>query len=585
LQIARKGNRMSENRKELGLFFSRSTQSTLVNKTGTWRFSRPVYEEKTAPCGCACPAGEDIARVEMLVSKGNFQEAWETIMMENPFPSVCGRVCFHPCEKVCNRSGFDNSVAIHHIERYLGDLAIREGFRYSRADGVQTRGEKIAIVGAGPAGLSAAAFLSRLGHSCHVFEASGEPGGLMRWGIPAYRLPKSFLKAEIDRLEPSRVRIFYDSPVSQDFLENSSAQYEALIITCGLGESIPLAIPGEELAMDGLRLLQDIAAGKPVSLSGAVAVIGGGNTAVDIARSLVRLGAKPQILYRRKRSDMPAFPEEIERLSREGVPVRELLVPIRIGKISEKLCLVLQPMKVDSACTDRRARVIPSGESPETFWADAVVMAIGARPAKNWFRPPKDLNDAIVLSHCTIVNPRFPTVFGGDLTNPVKSVSDAVASGKAAALALNCCFNSGWDHIFSRVNDCRVGEGPALSVEMYLKGGRLLRRRHIVSFSEINADYFEKTLRHAPDETELDPEQPFSETVGALSASTARNEASRCFSCGICNDCDNCRVFCPELAVCIDGVRRINLDYCKGCGICAVECPRNAISLTEEKHP
>jgi Pyruvate/2-oxoacid:ferredoxin oxidoreductase delta subunit len=174
-------------------------------------------------------------------------------------------------------------------------------------------------------------------------------------------------------------------------------------------------------------------------------------------------------------------------------------------------------------------------------------------------------------------------VFGGDLTNPIKSVTDAIASGKAAAIALDTYFTSGWHEIESRLNASRVADGPALSMETYLNKHRQSRNRHVVSFSEINTDYFEPEPRNEPPEADLNFTEPFAETIGTFSESNAMKESSRCFNCGICNDCDNCRVFCPELAVTVDHSREINLDYCKGCGICAVECPRNAISLKGEK--
>ncbi|MDM8551983.1 FAD-dependent oxidoreductase [Desulfobacterales bacterium HSG2] len=571
---------------EIPLFISRSLVSTEVNKTGSWRFVCPEYDEKTAPCSAACPAGEDIPRIEMLVARGMFREAYETILNENPFPGVCGRVCFHPCEGSCNREGFDQSVGIHHLERFVGDMAIQEGYLVPRRSrpGMSSGGGRIAIAGAGPAGLAAAFFLTRLKYRCDVFEAETEPGGVLRWGIPSYRLPDDVLKKEIDRIVSLGVNIYCKKPVTQNFLEEIKGRYDAVFIGCGYGRSIQMNIPGEAMADDGLEFLCNIRKGKAVSACGVAAVIGGGNTAIDVARSLVRLGSKPVLAYRRRREDMPAFGHELEMALKEGVELKELIAPIRMKAERGNIALHLQKMKLAGSGKDGRARVVPDGKKTVTMKVQQVFTAIGAEPGENWYVPPKKQDNILSLSHCTLMDEEMPMVFGGDLTNPVKSVADAIASGKEAAMALDTLFRKGRDAVEERLASCRVGDSGSLSMEIYMEGDRKNRNPHIVSFDEINADYFQPAERKTP--RSLSPDESsrsFSETEQTFTKESATEESERCFNCGICNDCDNCRLFCPELSVLIDNTRRINLDYCKGCGICVVECPRNAMSLEKEE--
>ena len=568
--------------KEVPLYISRSTHSTEVNKTGVWRFSRPVYEEKTAPCGAACPAGEDVARIEMLASQGRFKKAWETILMENPFPSVCGRVCFHPCERACNRGEFDSPVAIRQMERFLGDTAIDEGAE-PRFENLPPTAKKIAVVGAGPAGLAAACFLTRMGHQCRVFEASSKPGGLLRTGIPEYRLPPDILDKEIGRIQNAGAIIECDSPINHTFLDGAEDRFDAVFLGCGHGASLKLHIKGEQLAEDGLDLLKRIRNGERPFLPGKAAVIGGGNTALDTARSLLRLGASPVIVYRRRIDDMPAFREEIEAALEEGVEIMELFAPLRYEKKGDRLALTLQKMRITDEFIHGRRRAVPVENETEPLEVVRVVTAIGGEPQAQWMLPADDGGKRLHLPHCTVLDTGIPVAFGGDLTNPVKSVTDAIASGKAAAIAFDAIFRGGWNSVEEKLYACRVGPGPALSMEMYLGGGRERRSSDLVSFSDINIDYFEKTERSRPRTVAVrNGQNPFAEIEQTFFSKPALSEAARCFNCGICNNCDNCAIYCPEIAVKVEDERKIDLDYCKGCGICVVECPRNAMSLIEE---
>ena len=575
---------------DIPLFIPRSFKSSAENKTGSWRYFRPLYEEKTAPCSAACPVGEDIPRIELLVRQGLIQKAWETILEENPFPSICGRVCFHPCETACNRGEFDQPIAIHRLERLIGDHALMQGKKFNLQP-LAAKDKKVAIAGAGPAGLAAAYFMNRLGFSCEIFEAETAPGGLLRWGIPAYRLPEDILNREIARIEDQGIAIHYRMPVTPDFLEKLQARFDAVFIGCGFSRSIQMNIPGEDLAQDGLQLLYQIRDGQSATITGKAAVIGGGNTAVDVARSLKRQGATPIIVYRRRKADMPAFEPEIEMALEEGIELRELVAPIAIGKDGggsaakdSGYTITLQKMKVSATEIRGRARVVPDGDDTEILIVDHVYMAIGAGPEAMWDQPQQNNDDQIALSHCKFIEQPVPLIIGGDLTNENLSVTDAIASGKQAAMALDVYFDKGLTAVDESLKHNRIGNGAALSMAAYLDGQRRDRNPHVVTFAEINTDYFQSGPRAAP--ARLKPQErvgSFAEIETTLEKDAAVGEAERCFNCGICTACDYCRIFCPEVAVMVEKARRhIDMDYCKGCGICVTECPRNAMALEEE---
>ena len=579
-----------EERKPVSLFISKSSLTTESNKTGSWRFLRPRYHEKTAPCSVACPAGEDISRIELLMSRGQFREAWDTILYENPFPSVCGRVCHHPCEKACNRREFDDAIAVHTVERFLADNAIRNGWRPS-FEKRPPRKEQIAILGAGPGGLAAAYFLARLGYPCDVYEAMPEPGGAPGWGIPPYRLAAAALKEEIARITELGVRLHCGAMLSEGPLAQLKTSHDAVLLMCGRGQAGRLKVPGAgpETVRDGLVFLQQVREGKAPVLEGTVAVIGAGNTAVDVARCAVRLGAKAVIVSQGSRHEMPAFEREIRMALEEGVELLERVSPVRIDTEDDELLLTLQRLELPD---DKPPGEAPSAAAPgktETLRVSAIFRAADREATEAWMNPPASGEGLLILPHARLLATEqgAPVIYGGDLVTPVKSVSHAVASGKEAALALDILFQDGPAPLASRLAACRIGNGSSLSMELYLGGERSQRSAHVVAFEEINIDYFQFTPRVAqPRLLKEERIRSFDEVDLRISANLAMQEASRCFNCGICNQCDNCRLFCPDLAVKRDDSpqgRSIDYDYCKGCGVCVVECPRNAMSLEEEE--
>jgi NADPH-dependent glutamate synthase beta subunit-like oxidoreductase len=580
---------MNEAKNPNPLFMPRTYLTTESNKTGSWRFLRPRYDEKTSPCSATCPAGEDIARIEMLATQGLFKEAWETILRENPFPSVCGRVCFHPCEGQCNRREFDTAVAIHSLERFLADTAIRYGIK-PELEKRSSQKQKIAVIGAGPAGLSAAWFLSMLGYACHVFEASAEAGGVLRWGIPLYRLPLNAPRHDIQQIEARGVTIYTGKPVSPDALEKMKKNYDAVFIGCGHGRGMSMKVPGEDLkeVSEGLDFLRKLREGETPPCRGVSAIIGGGNTAIDVARSVVRLGGKALLLYRRRRQDMPALELEVEMALEEGVELQELVAPAAVAREGNQVVLTLQEMKIAGE-EGGRGRVVPDEGKTRKVRIDRIFKAIGAQADEPRYQPPAGASGLLSLSHTVLVrgDQGAVMVFGGDLTNETKSVVHAVASGKQAAMVLDTLFQEGSETIVPKLEACRVGEGPSLSMEIYMGGERRLRNPHVVRYEEINTDYFRFIPRVTqPRLLKEERVQSFEEIDLKISAHLAMKESERCFNCGLCNQCDNCFIYCPDTSVIRDQDhqgRHINYDYCKGCGLCVVECPRNAMSLGEEK--
>lgn len=573
---------------ESPIFISSSRITTQANKTGSWRFLTPRYSEKTAPCSAACPTGEDIGLIQMLTAQGLFKEAWETILKENPFPGVCGRVCFHPCEKICNRSAFDDAISIRTIERFLSDSAARNELT-PHMEKPEPQKQKVAVIGAGPAGLSAAYFLYQLGYTCDVFEARSEPGGVLRWGLPQYRLPKKILEREISQITALGIRIHCNRKLSESFFEED--RFDAVFVACGTWKMPALKIPGEDLEgiVDGLSFLEQVVKCNVSELKGTVGIIGGGNTAVDVARAVIRLGGKAVICYRRRQEDMPAFEEEIHMALEEGVEIRELLSPLKIGRKEQGFSVTFGKMKVTGTEESGRATVETDEDATESLDFSHLFKAIGFVPEEPWYLPPTTHETFQILGNCRMwIRKRGrPFIYGGDLSTPVNSVVHAIASGKEAAMAIDAFFRKGVHAIPCGLESASVGSGgTTLSMELYKNGDRSQREPHVVAYNEINTDHFEFSARLVqPRLLKEERVVSFAEIDLKISANLAMGEAERCFNCGLCNQCDNCRLFCPDMAVIYDASNRkrtINYDYCKGCGICVVECPRNAMKLTEE---
>lgn len=521
-----------------------SQAGVLRNRTGSWRYLRPRYEEKLAPCIAACPAGERVERWIQLLQQEKYIDAWRLIKTVNPFPRVCGRVCFHPCESECNRGHFDRVIAIHSLERFVADQA--RSLSKNEPSVPRKTGKSVGIIGSGPAGLSCAYHLANRGHSVTIYEAEPELGGLLRYGIPAYRLPKDVLDEEINDIIKLGIEVKTGTRVKD--LEEFRRIHHALFVATGLSRSRKIGIRGEQGdgVIDALEFLKTVNSGMFPEIRGKTIVVGGGNAAVDAARVALRLGAEPTIIYRRSRAEMPAYAPEIEEAEREGITIRYLAQPAQIvrenGRVILVECVLNQLGHPDDS---GRAQPVPIPNSNFLLEAHTVIVAVGEQADETLARA--SLSEGVFA--------------GGDLVSPRRTVAHAIGSGRKTALLID-----------KRLGDS--GEDPA----DYLAG-------EVVKFESLNLDYFPHKPRiRLPMLPLRKRERNFDEIYSGISTEAASEEAERCFHCGACISCDNCKVFCPDIAVkrAGDGKYTIDYDYCKGCGICVHECPRNAMSIDEE---
>ena len=564
-----------------------SLESTLYNKTGSWRYLRPVYHDKTAPCVEGCPAGEDVEGYMYLVSQGKFDEAWELIMKENPFPAVCGRVCYHPCEMSCNRGEYDEALSINAIERVIGDHGLDKDVEKLRVR--QKNSHKIAVVGSGPSGLSCAYHLARLGYNVTVFESHSEAGGVLRVGIPEYRLPRDILDKEIARIEKLGVVIETNTVVGKDIRWDELLPYDAIYLASGVHKNRRLHVPGEDLTgvLSGLRFLREVNNGKDVKLGKKVAIIGGGNTAMDAARTALRLGAKPTIYYRRTRAEMPAIREEIDETENEGIDMVFLVSPSKIiGENGRVRSIEFLRMELGEPDESGRRRPVPIPGSEFQIQIDNVITAIGEQADFSYL--PEELrpnNGAIAVNR--IGQTSIPKVFaGGDIIPQPHTVVHAIGAGKRAAMAIDSFLNN--KNLEELLPEIQIGYKGSLSFRRYVHDlpRDPVDNREVVHIEHVNLDHFEHMDRHSVPELGISRRiTSFQEVKLGFTKETAIDEANRCFNCGVCNMCDNCLVYCPDTAIKRgeDGYRYvIDYDYCKGCGVCVQECPRFAMTLEPE---
>jgi 2-oxoacid:acceptor oxidoreductase delta subunit (pyruvate/2-ketoisovalerate family) len=561
-----------------------SLRSTVGNKTGTWRYLRPIPVEGIAPCNESCLVVQDIERMILYITKGKFQEAYAQLSMENPMPSVLGRVCPHPCEGSCNREQFDEPVSIQALERFIGDYGLKRG--KLSAPLRPMRKEEIAVIGSGPAGLSCSYHLARMGYKVTIFEAMPVLGGKLRWAIPEYRLPKRILDQEIEKILSLGIRVRKKVKVGRDIPFKDLKRYQAVFIATGGQKSLPLQLRGEgsKSVVSGLEFLKGLNLGEGVSPGSKPVVIGGGNTAIDVARSCLRLGSSPVILYRRSREEMPAYKEEVEEAEREGIPIRYLVTPIRImrekGRVVGVECTKMRMGKPDAS---GRRSPIPIRGSSFFVETDQVIRAIGETGDLAFLsREVRSTDD--LISTGPQMTTSHPGVFaGGDVIAQPRSVGHAILSGKKAAISIDC-YLKGRD-VKEAYRTIQVGTKGGVFLEAYLRPGEMnLEGKKVVGFGEINTSYFEKSPRLKGKALSQEKVlRGFDEINLGLDRASAVRSAERCFQCGLCNSCRNCDLFCPDLAVLMKGKGpEINYDHCKGCGICVQECPRGALKLAEE---
>ncbi|MDP1720442.1 MAG: NAD(P)-binding protein [Candidatus Nanopelagicaceae bacterium] len=528
-------------------------ETSLANHTGSWRVERPQYVSLMPPCNNACPAGENIQNWLYIAEDGSYEAAWRALVIENPFPAIMGRVCYHPCQTVCNRAQLDEAVGINSVERFLGDHAIEKG--WSIPVTAEPTGRRILIVGAGPAGLSAAYHLRRLGHDVTVRDSMNAPGGMMRYGIPKYRLPREVLDAEIKRIADMGVRFEMNTRITdvRDALEEG---FDAAFLAVGAHISKRAYIPAGEAAriLDAISVLHDVEDGQAPMLGRKVVVYGGGNTAIDVARTAKRLGAEEAIIvYRRTREKAPANDTEIAEALEEGVLIKWLST---IKQADEG------HLKVEKMKLDEKGFPQPTGEFEE-LEADSLILALGQESDLTLLQGVPDLEvvDGVVKVNSMMMT-GYPGIFaGGDMVPAERTVTTSIGHGKKAARNIDA---------WLRKVEYKGGDKPT-----------------VVDYEDLNPWYYSDAPHAVRPRLEgARRATTFDEVVQGLDESTALYEARRCMSCGNCFECDNCFGVCPDNAVIKLGPGKgfeFNLDYCKGCGICVSECPSGSIIMIPEK--
>ena len=560
--------------------------STALIETGKWGFQKPQTSFMTAPCQEACPAGNPIPQFLYLATEGRYQEALHALLKENPFPGVCGRVCFHPCEKDCNRAQYDESVSIHSMERYVFDATARQVPDVQPlADGGDKR---VAVVGSGPAGLSCAYFLSLLGHRVTLFEARKELGGVMRWGIPAYRLPKRVLKKEIQRILRLGIKTRTGVRVGKDVSLEELNEYDAVFLSPGAQESALLGIEGEGLkqVLKGGDFLDRINSNGKVAPGKEIIVIGGGNTAMDVARSVLRLGSRVTIAYRRTRQEMPAIEDEIRDAEEEGAGFEFLVQPVKIALLrNNKVSVTFQRMKLGKRDQSNRRRVLPIEGECLSLKADGVISAVGENVDVSWM--PESLLQKGLIDVGPFLSTHGSRLFaGGDAVAQPRTIVTAISAGKKAAISIDVHLRGlRPEEIFSKI---AVGNKDSVSMEGYLAGisqDKWPKPKEIVSYDKLNTLYFERRQRAQMPKLDRDAAlKGFAEVNTGFSPEEAHLSASRCFSCGTCNYCYNCYFFCPEGVISLDPVQQtktVDYEHCKGCGTCATACPRHVVEMKD----
>jgi 2-oxoacid:acceptor oxidoreductase delta subunit (pyruvate/2-ketoisovalerate family) len=526
--------------------------SSLANHTGSWRVQRPVYVERLPPCNHTCPAGENVQRWLYHVAAGEYDIAWELLVQSNPFPAIMGRVCYHPCETKCNRAGLDQEVNIHAVERFLGDEAIRQGWRFEIGS---YTGKRVLVIGAGPSGLSAAYHLARMGHHATIYEAGPAAGGMMRFGIPRYRLPRGVLDAEIARIQAMGVDIVLNRRVDDLASVMAEGGFDAVFLAVGAHIARRVTIPAGDAGriVDALSVLRGTEKGNPPQIGRRVIVYGGGNTAIDVARTARRLGATDTLLiYRRTRERMTAHDFEVREAIEEGVRMQWLSTIRAAGENT----FVVEKMRLDDSGFPQ-----PTGEM-ESIEADSLILALGQDVDLSFLQNVTGLEvkdgevevDGMMMTG-------HPGVFaGGDMVPCERTVTVAAGHGRKAAVCIDAYLRN---------------TQPAVPSEQELG-----------SFDKLNTWYYSDAPKKVQPALDLIRRQStFEEVAGGLDESNALFEARRCLSCGNCFECDNCYGVCPDNAVIkLDaGVRlQFNYDFCKGCGLCAEECPCGAIEMVAE---
>jgi NADPH-dependent glutamate synthase beta subunit-like oxidoreductase len=547
-----------------------TTTRTDTLNTGTWRAVAPIYEWRPSPCYVDCPIDNDIPRWIKRIEGGDLEAAWRDLAQTNPFPAVTGRVCHHPCEGHCNRAVLEAAVGINGLEHFLGDAALEHGWALPAPGAPQNR--RVAVVGGGPSGLSCAYHLRRLGYCVTVFESRSQLGGLLRYGIPEYRLARAVVEGEIRRILDLGVEVRLDTPVADAAaLERLQRDYDAVFLATGAQRARRLPdleeTAGAAGVIDGLEYLRRCTEGVACDIGERVVVIGGGSAAMDAARTALRQGAKEvSVVYRRQREQMPAMPDELEQALEEGVVLYDGAI-VRAAETVDAgaaLSCACQKVTIDAGAPHGALRLIPVEGGEFRLEADVIVAAIGQDPDLDGFVGMLQIGGGIVeVDPVTLATSRPGVFAGGDVASNARYVSVAIGEGRRAAFAIASYLGH-----------------PDAKMPLRYSLDQAVNR------TQVNVDYFEPARRNERERLPVEERvRGFDEATTSFAAEVATAEAARCMTCGACIECDNCFVFCPDMSVVKDpehDERYVILEqYCKGCGLCAAECPRGVIHLEQ----
>ncbi len=545
---------MSNQLSDLPFAITLDAGSSLANETGSWRTERPVYLDRLPPCNNACPAGENIQAWLYLAEEGDYYGAWQEILKNNPLPSVMGRACYHPCEAACNRGKVDEQVGIHAVERFLGDLANANGWMPEFE--AKSSGKKVMVLGAGPAGLSAAYHLTRLGHSATVFDASEKAGGMLRYGIPRYRLPREALDADIARIAKMGVEFQLGTRIDDVRQAKEDGGFDAVFVAIGAQQArvIDILNDGSVPIHDAVSTLRSVETAQDTGLEGKIAVYGGGNVAMDVCRSAIRLGSgEVTAVVLEAREQMPAHEFEVKETIEEGCQIR----PLRSVKEIRDKTITLEELVLDDQNKSQ-----PTGRF-ETIEADHLVLAIGQLVETGLLEGIDGVDavggaigiDGQMMTGCEGL------FAGGDMVPSPRTMTTAIGHGKKAAR----------------------------NIDAWLRGEAFepAEKHELADVGLMNTWYYADAPKTIQPTLEMIRRQSgFEEVLGNLDESNALYEARRCLSCGNCFECDTCYGVCPDNAVIKLGAGKrfeFKYDYCKGCGICAAECPCGAIKMVPEE--
>jgi NADPH-dependent glutamate synthase beta subunit-like oxidoreductase/Pyruvate/2-oxoacid:ferredoxin oxidoreductase delta subunit len=525
---------------------------------------RPRYVEKTPPCSSHCPNEADIrgwiTTIAQAEAYGRSNDealvlAWKQITDLNPFPAVCGRVCPHPCEADCNRKDKDGAVAINALERFVGDFGIKKSLKLAKFS-EEKQAEKIAIIGSGPAGLSCAYQLARRGYPVTMFEAFSQPGGMLRYGIPKYRLPRNVLDAEIQRILDLGVELKCNCVVGKDAsLEQLRKEYKALFVGIGAHKGLTIGIPGEDAGnvFTAIEFLNLVNSGENLETGDKVVVIGGGDAAIDAARVSRRLGADVKLIYRRSRAEMPAISSEVEGALEEGIAIEFLVAPTEVMR-DNATAVGLKCIRMELGAPDSsgRPRPVPKEGTDFELEATTIIAAISQEPD---FGPVAELHegkDWIKTNEWGTT--QMESIYAGGDDVSLALVATAIYQGRLAAKA----------------------------IEAHLRGATLERPSARPEADRVILDWFKEMGRHERQRLPLDHRNMDAEVEAGLTEAEALEEAKRCISCGMCMDCETCWMYCVNNCF----VRlpkgehyRIKFELCNGCKKCAEACPCGYIDL------